>query len=67
MVKIPDVGNLVKKRDYSTKISEIENKMSDHDHDKYITTLELNGLTAKNFTARLAEANLVTRQILMLN
>ena len=31
--KIPDVNNLVKKTDYNTKISEIENKVSDRDHD----------------------------------
>ena len=37
--KIPNVSNLVKKTDYNTKISEIENKITtDHDHDKYITT-----------------------------
>ena len=41
--KIPNVSNLVKKTDYNTKISEIENKIiTDHDHDKYITTRELN-------------------------
>ena len=33
---------------------------TDHDHDKYITTQEFNKLSAKNFTARLAEANLVS-------
>ena len=33
------VNNLVKKNDYDTKISKIENKITaDHDHDKYITT-----------------------------
>ena len=31
--KIPDVSNLVKK----TKIGEIENKVNDHNHDKYNT------------------------------
>ena len=36
--KITIVSNLVKKKtDYNTKISEIENKTTDHDHDKYIT------------------------------
>ena len=29
----------------NTKISEIENKVSDLDHDKYITTSEFNKLT----------------------
>ena len=37
--KITIVSNLVKKKtDYNTKISKIENKTTDHDHDKYITT-----------------------------
>ena len=40
--KIPDVSNLVKKTDCNAKISEIENKANDHNHDKYITTPELN-------------------------
>ena len=40
--KIPDVSGLVKKTDYDTKISEIENNVSDHNHDKYINTPEFN-------------------------
>ena len=60
--KIPDVSNLVLRTDYNTEISEIENKVSDHDHDKYITTSEFNQLTAENFKARLAQANLVTKK-----
>ena len=59
--KIPDVSNLVKKTDYETKISEIAKKVNDHDHDKYITTLDFNKLTTENFKARLAQANLVTK------
>ena len=59
--KILDVSSLVKKTDYNTKISEIENKLTNHDHDKYITTPEFNKLTAQNFAARLAQANLVTK------
>ena len=31
-------NNLVKKTDYNTKITEIENKLNNHNHDKYITT-----------------------------
>ena len=34
--KIPDISNLVKKTDYNTKISDIENKLNNHNHDKYI-------------------------------
>ena len=59
--KIPVVSSLMKKADYETKILDIEKKVPDHDHDEYITTSEFNNLTAKNFTARLAQANLVTK------
>ena len=59
--KIPDVNNLVKKIDYNTKISDIEKKITDHDHDKYITTPEFNTLAARVLNARLAQANLVTK------
>ena len=59
--KIPNVNGLVKKADYNTKISEIEKKISDHNHDKYITTSESNKLTTENFKARLAQADLVPK------
>ena len=42
--KIASVSNLVKKTDYNTKISELEKKFTDHNHDKYITTPEFNTL-----------------------
>ena len=38
--KIPSVSSLVKETDYNTKITEIENKLNNHNHDKYITTPE---------------------------
>ena len=60
--KIPNVSNLVKKTDYNTKINEIEKKLTDHNHDKYITTPEFNKFTAEVFDARLARANLITRK-----
>ena len=41
--KIPNVTKLVK-ADYDTKITEIEKKLTDHDHDKYIATPEFNNL-----------------------
>ena len=47
---IVSVSSLVKTNkqtkitDYGTNISELENKLTDYDHDKYITTLELNTL-----------------------
>ena len=52
--KIPDVSSLVKNTDYNTKISEIENKVNDHNHDKYISNPEFNTLVADVFKARLA-------------
>ena len=52
--KIPDVSSLVKKTDYNKKIIEIENKVNNHNHDKYITTPEFNTMTADIFKARLA-------------
>ena len=50
----PDVSSLVKNTDYNTKTSEIENKVNDHNHDKYITTTEFNTMAAVVFKARLA-------------
>ena len=49
------MSSLVKKTDYSTKISEIEKKITDHNHDKYITTPKFNTLVASVFNARLAQ------------
>ena len=59
--KIPSISTLVKKGDYDTKINELENKITDHKHDKCITTPEINKLTAENFAARSAQANLITK------
>ena len=53
--------SFVKKPDYNTKISETEKKVSDHNHDKYITTPEFNTFTAEVFDARLARANVITK------
>ena len=38
----------------------LKKKLTDHDHDKYITTTEFNTL-AVVFNARLAQANLITK------
>ena len=59
--KIPSDSNLVKKTDYNTKITEIENKLNNHNHDKYIDTPEFNKLAADVCNARLAQANLITK------
>ena len=43
------------------KINDVEKKITDHNHDKYITTQEL---TAENFTARLKQANLESKSFI---
>ena len=52
--KIPDVSGLVRKTDYNTKSSEIEKKVADHNHDKYITTPEFNKFNLEVSEGRLA-------------
>ena len=49
------------KTDYDTKVNEIKKKITDHSHDKYVTTPEFKNLRAENFAARLAQVNLVTK------
>ena len=39
--KIPNVSNLVKKTDYNTEFIEIEKKITDHDHYKYINVYSI--------------------------
>ena len=45
IINTADTSHLVKKTDYSININEIEKKITDHNHDKYITTQEFNKLT----------------------
>ena len=61
--KNPDVSSLVKKKSHNchTRISEVEKKLVDHNHDKYITTPEFNTLGACVFNSRLAQAYLITK------
>ena len=47
---------MVKETDYNTKVTEIENKLNNHNHDKYITTPEFNTLAADVNNATLAQA-----------
>ena len=58
---MPNVSGLVGKTNYNTKISETEKKITDHNHDKYITTAEFKKLATENFKARLKQAGLVTK------
>ena len=60
--KIPSVSSLVKKTDYDAKISELEKKLTDLNHDKYINTPDFNTLAANVFNARLAQANLLPKK-----
>ena len=59
--KIPDFSDLVKKAGYNTKVTETENKLNNHNYDKYIDTQEFNKLAADVFNARMARANLITK------
>ena len=43
------------------KLMSLKKKLTDHDHDKYITTPEFNTLVANNFNVRLTQANLITK------
>ena len=59
--KISSIGNLVNKIGYKTKVTEIENKLNNHNQNKYIDTEEFNKLSADVFNARLAQANIITK------
>ena len=61
MMKCVSVSNLVKKTDCNTNINEIQKKIVDHNHDKYIDTPEFNKFTAENFNLRLKWANLASQ------
>ena len=58
--KIPSVNNIVKKTDY-TKITDIENKLNNHNHDKYIDTSKFNTLANNVFNTRLEQVNLIAK------
>ena len=59
--KIPNVSSSVKKADHDTKFADFEKKLTDHNHEKYITTPKFNTLAADIFNARLAREMLVTK------
>ena len=52
---------LLKKIDCYTKITEIEKKLTDHNHDKCFTTPEFNKFSAEVFNVILARVNLITK------
>ena len=45
--KLPDVSDRIKKIQYVTKVNDIKKDITDHSHDKYITTPAFNKLTEK--------------------
>ena len=59
--KTKNVSNLVNKTNYNTKVTEIENKLNNHNHDKLIDTQDFNKLATDVFNARLSQANLITK------
>ena len=65
--KIHDVSGVVKKKKQIIiqklvkLLVMVNQKVSNDNHDKYITTPEFNNLAAEVFTTRLAQANLVTK------
>ena len=59
--KIPSITGLVKKTEYNTKITDIENKLTNQNQDKYVAILEFNTLAANVFNVRSEQANLITK------
>ena len=57
--KIPNIKSSVKKANYDVKITDIEKKLTDHNHDKHIKNPEFNTLAADVFNAKLAQGNLI--------
>ena len=61
-IQTTDTSNLVKRRQTVTQKLMKLKKITDHDRsNKYITTQEFNKLTAENVAARLAQANLASK------
>ena len=56
--KIPEVSSLVTKTNYNTKISEIEGKIGDHNHDKHMITTTCNALFTNLVTKTKFDAEL---------
>ena len=50
-----------KKQKNNTKVTEIENKLNNNNHDKYIDTSEFDKLAPDIFNARIAQKRLITK------
>ena len=70
--KIPDISNLATKTALTTvenkilsisntKVTEIENKLNNHNHDNYIDTSQFNTSATNFFNSKLAQASLITK------
>ena len=51
----------LKKIDFNTKLTKIKKKITNHNHDKFITITEFNRLTTGNFASRLKQTNLASK------
>ena len=60
-IKFQALASQLKKTPYSSKVTEIEAKLNNHKHDKYIDTPEFNKLATDVLNAKLAQANLITK------
>ena len=47
-----------KKTEYNTKINKIDKKITDHNHDNYVTTPEFNNFAKESLNLRFKQANL---------
>ena len=54
LLKIKYLILVIQSKEYNTKINDIEKKITDRDHDKYIFSPEFNKLTPEKFAARLS-------------
>ena len=45
-IKFPSISSLLKKTHHNTKVTEIKKKLTDQNHDKYITTPDFNAMAA---------------------
>ena len=63
LLKIKSLVLLIqsKKTGYNTKINKTKKKITNRDHDKYITTPEFIRSIAENFAARIPQANLTSK------
>ena len=59
--KASSIINVVNKTYCNTNFSELEKKITEHKHKKYVITAEFNKLTARRFAAKLAQATLLTK------